>query len=105
MLFNEEAFRTFLCDHNITASYCLSWDVSQVFQAIDTWKVAEQVRISDMAVFSNAVLFLEIIHFYTSFYEFNKCLRIRERESLSCSSLLVPALLWKNTQTSAAQVT
>jgi len=47
VLLNEEGFRTFLCDQNILASYCWSWEVGQIFQGIDTWKVVEQVNFSD----------------------------------------------------------
>lgn len=52
VLFIEEDFRTFLCDHNIAASYCWSWEVGQIFQGINTWKAAEQVNLFTDICFS-----------------------------------------------------
>ncbi|XP_050975189.1 uncharacterized protein abca12 isoform X1 [Labeo rohita] len=46
VLFSEEDFRTFLCDQNITASYCWSWEAGQIFQGINTKKVVEQVLLT-----------------------------------------------------------
>ncbi|XP_043104736.1 uncharacterized protein abca12 isoform X2 [Puntigrus tetrazona] len=46
VLFNLEDFRTFLCDQNIIASYCWSWEVGKVFEGINTWKVIEQVLLT-----------------------------------------------------------
>ncbi|XP_067300426.1 uncharacterized protein abca12 isoform X2 [Pseudorasbora parva] len=46
VLFNEGDFRTFLCEQNILSSYCWSWEVGQIFQGINTWKVAEQVLLA-----------------------------------------------------------
>ncbi|XP_077071802.1 uncharacterized protein abca12 [Siphateles boraxobius] len=46
VLLNEEDFRTFLCDQNILASYCWSWEVGQIFQGINTWKIVEQVLLA-----------------------------------------------------------
>ncbi|XP_052004328.1 uncharacterized protein abca12 [Xyrauchen texanus] len=46
VLFIEEDFRTFLCNHNITAAYCWSWEAGQIFQGINTGKVAQQVMVA-----------------------------------------------------------
>ncbi|XP_059356783.1 uncharacterized protein LOC132095673 [Carassius carassius] len=46
VLFNEADFRTFLCDQNITGSYCWSWEVGKIFEGINTWKVVEQVLLN-----------------------------------------------------------
>ncbi|KAK2904797.1 hypothetical protein Q8A67_006596 [Cirrhinus molitorella] len=46
VLFNEEDFRTFLCDQNIIASYCWSWEAGQIFEGINTLKVVEQVLLT-----------------------------------------------------------
>ncbi|KTG45584.1 hypothetical protein cypCar_00012020, partial [Cyprinus carpio] len=44
VLFYEADFRTFLCDQNITATYCWSWEAGKIFEGINTWKVVEQVH-------------------------------------------------------------
>ncbi|XP_052462840.1 uncharacterized protein abca12 isoform X16 [Carassius gibelio] len=46
VLFSEANFRTFLCNQNINASYCWSWEASQIFEGVNTWKVAEQVLLA-----------------------------------------------------------
>ncbi|XP_016410236.1 uncharacterized protein LOC107741931 [Sinocyclocheilus rhinocerous] len=46
VLFNEADFRTFLCDQNIIASYCWSWEAGKIFEGINTWKVVEQVLLT-----------------------------------------------------------
>ncbi|XP_042586458.1 uncharacterized protein LOC109091145 [Cyprinus carpio] len=46
VLFYEADFRTFLCDQNITATYCWSWEAGKIFEGINTWKVVEQVLLT-----------------------------------------------------------
>ncbi|XP_056610474.1 uncharacterized protein LOC130427231 [Triplophysa dalaica] len=46
VLLIEEDFNIFLCENNIMASYCWSWEVRQIFQAIHKGKVAQQVLVA-----------------------------------------------------------
>ncbi|KAI7808566.1 uncharacterized protein abca12 isoform X2 [Triplophysa rosa] len=46
VLLIDDDFNTFLCDKSITASYCRSWEVGQIFQAIHKGKVAQQVLVA-----------------------------------------------------------
>ncbi|KAA0715542.1 ATP-binding cassette sub-family A member 12 [Triplophysa tibetana] len=46
VLLIEEDFNMFLCNNSITAAYCWSWEVGQIFQAIHKGKVAQQVLVA-----------------------------------------------------------
>nr|XP_055071071.1 uncharacterized protein abca12 [Misgurnus anguillicaudatus] len=43
VLFNENDFRTFLSDNDVTSSYSWSWEAGQIFQRINKGMVAQQM--------------------------------------------------------------